>query len=370
MSIIRQRTKNLIVAGVIGAVAMGLVSSGGAVFMYKQQEKEQKKIRSNYEQRLQDAEKLILQEQAVKKRVVVSTGKVEAGEKLTKDHLKTIEIAETDAPANMIQNIDDLVGKIVKIEVGQNTPIISSMVFEEAPTPIDLRLHEYNVMILPTKLQIGQFVDVRITFPTGEDFVVLSKKKVLDMSGTTVWYNINESELLVMSSAIVDAYLHGAKLYAITYVDPFLQDKATPNYPVNLKVIDLIESDPNVLEKASGTLRSVARKALENNLSKITDEERMKIQNGGLILQQDIANNQTTNQQNNQSVDGSQSNPDASDQKNSDQNSINQQTQTSGSSENDSIVPKDQIVQPAGTLDDEDANKQKQQDVFEQPLIK
>jgi hypothetical protein len=345
---------------------MGVVASGGAVILYKQQADARKEIKAEYEQRLQEAEKLLQQEQAIKKTVVVSAGELKAGEKLTEADLKTVQIAETDAPVNMIQNVKDLVGKVVKIDVGENTPIISSMVFDEGPTPRDLRLHEYNVIILPTKLQKGQYVDVRITFPTGEDFVVLSKKKVHDFEGTTVWYDINESELLVMSSAIVDAYLHGAKLYAITYVDPFMQDKAIPNYPANVKVMDLIQSDPNVLEKASEQLRAIARKALENNLSQLNEEERMKIQNGSLILQQQVANNQLTNQQNNQAVRQSQSevaSPSSSGVP------VSPQSQPQATTGNSTVVPKDEIVKPIDK-DDEEAFKQKQREIFEQPLVK
>lgn len=367
MSVIRQRTKNLLAAGVAGAVIMGVIFSGGAVFVYKQQAEEKKQIRSEYEQKLQETEQLLQQELAVKKSVVVSSGELKAGVKLTEKNLKTVQISEKDAPANMIQNPDDLVGKVVKIDVGENTPIISSMVFNEGPTPADLRFHEYNVMILPTKLQKGQYVDVRISFPTGEDFVVLSKKKVEDLSGTTVWYDINESELLVMSSAIVDAYLHGAKLYAITYVDPFLQDEAIPNYPANAKVIDLIQSNPNVLEKATEQLGKVARNTLENNLSQISEVDRMKIQNGSLILQQEVANNRITNEQNNQALSEAQGGV------GSDGTPVDTSTPlvTPESQPTSSGIQEDQIVQPNDSQNDQSADDiQKQQDVFEQPLVK
>jgi hypothetical protein len=164
----------------------------------------------------------------------------------------------------------------------------------------------------------------------------------------------------------VDAYLHGAKLYAITYVDPFMQDKAIPNYPANVKVMDLIQSDPNVLEKASEQLRAIARKALENNLSQLNEEERMKIQNGSLILQQQVANNQLTNQQNNQAVRQSQSevaSPSSSGVP------VSPQSQPQATTGNSTVVPKDEIVKPIDK-DDEEAFKQKQREIFEQPLVK
>ncbi len=46
----------------------------------------------------------------------------------------------------------------------------------------------------------SDFVDVRIKFPTGQDYILLSKKKVEDLSNNRVWYHMNEKEILSMSS--------------------------------------------------------------------------------------------------------------------------------------------------------------------------
>ncbi|WP_438350947.1 SAF domain-containing protein [Paenibacillus sp. FA6] len=299
MSKIRQRTKNLIVAGLVGAISMGIVASGGAIYMINQQANDQRLLRVDYESKLKEAEKLLQDQQAIMEKVVVTSKELPAGVELTEEDLKIIQIPETEAPANMVHSKNDLIGKILKIDVGVNTPVMNSIVFEEGVTPNDLRAQEYNVMELPTQIRKGQFVDVRISFPTGEDFIVLSKKKVNDVSVTTVWYNVNESEILAMSSATVDAYLNSAKIYATTYVDPFMQDKAIENYPVNLQVIDLIESDPNVLVKASEQLKKSVRRNLELNLSEMNETDKVRIENGDVILQQRVANNQLTNQKNN-----------------------------------------------------------------------
>ena len=366
MSMIRQRTKNLIIAGTIGAVAAAAISVGGAAYFINQQAKEHKENRLQYESRLKDAEALLQKQKATMKSVVVAAKELTAGKKITTADLIKVNIPQTEAPTNMIQSANDLIGKVIKIDIGQNTPLISSMVFDEGPTPNDLRNQEYNVIVLPTKIKKGQFLDVRITFPTGEEFVVLGKKKVKDYSGTTVWFDVSESEMLVMSSAIVDAYLNGAKLSAATYVDPYMQESASPNYPANVKVIDLIQTNPNVLETAKNTLRKHARKILESNLSQISEADKIKIQNGGMILQQQVANTQMSNQQNNQSVSG------VNNQNGSNNIDPGNTTTQPGSNENNntSVVSKEQIVQPTNDVADKTAKEQKEQDVFEQPLVK
>lgn len=373
MSMIRQRTKNLIVAGFLGAVVMGAVSSGGIVYLMKQQANEKKELRLQYEAKLADAEKILQQQKAARKSVVVTSKKLAAGVKIKEADLKTIEILETEAPSNTIQYKDELIGKVIKIDVGQNTPLIGSMVFDEGPTPNDLRIQEYNVIVLPTKLQKEQFLDVRITFPTGEEFIVLAKKKIKDFSGTTVWFDVSESEMLLMSSAIVDAYLHGAVLSAATYVDPYMQENAIPNYPANVKVIDLIQTNPNVVETAKNTLRKYARTLLESNLSQISDADKAKIQNGGLILQQQVANTHMANQQNNEAgtVQSGTTNPGSPSETDNSTTVPSTSAEVSGNPEpNSSTVPKEQIVQPNTEETEKEALGQKEQDIFEQPLVK
>ncbi|WP_145950047.1 hypothetical protein [Paenibacillus sp. Y412MC10] len=120
----------------------------------------------------------------------------------------------------------------------------------------------------------SDFVDVRIKFPTGQDYILLSKKKVEDLSNNRVWYHMDEKEILSMSSGIVDAYLNDATIYALSYVDPYMQEKAVVTYPPNAKVLDLIDSDPNIVDVAKTELERHYRQKLEADMKSMTSEER------------------------------------------------------------------------------------------------
>ena len=52
------------------------------------------------------------------------------------------------------------------------------MLFENGVTPRDLRNQEFSYVSLPSKLKKDDVVDVRINFRTGQDYIVLGKKKV------------------------------------------------------------------------------------------------------------------------------------------------------------------------------------------------
>ena len=45
----------------------------------------------------------------------------------------------------------------------------------------DLRLQEYNMLELPVKINVDDYIDVRLTLPTGQDYIVISKKRVIDI---------------------------------------------------------------------------------------------------------------------------------------------------------------------------------------------
>ena len=122
--------------------------------------------------------------------------------------------------------------------------------FEE-DFPDDLRMMEYTVINLPNRLEEGSFIDVRIMFPNGLDYIILSKKKVIDhwreegRQDSLIYLHMTEEEILRMSSAIVDASLvEGSSLYAVEYVAPDIE-KTTKTYPANLEVLELISINPS-----------------------------------------------------------------------------------------------------------------------------
>ncbi|MBQ9267768.1 MAG: SAF domain-containing protein [Clostridia bacterium] len=117
---------------------------------------------------------------------------------------------------------DKLVGRRLKISASANVILSESMFFEDDKVPtIDLRLQEFNMITLPSDLVENDYIDVRVRFPSGEDYSVLVGKRVESYSNDTIFIKLTEDEILTMGSAIIEAYiLDGTKLYANKYVDP------------------------------------------------------------------------------------------------------------------------------------------------------
>ena len=153
----------------------------------------------------------------------------------------------------------------------------------------DLRKQEYNMITLPSKLENGDYIDIRITFPTGQDYLVVSKKKVVSCDEDTVWLELSEDEIILLNNAIVESYVViGYNLYATTYVEPGLQAKATPTYPISEAVQQAMQNNPNLLAQAISDYNNRVqandptqdRQAIERILSQYAQDRLENIETG------------------------------------------------------------------------------------------
>lgn len=209
--------------------------------------------------------------------VYVATRLIERGEEITADgEDKNVELQNVYTglePFNYITN--EQLGCVATVDISEGVPVMYVMVTEKSITN-DSREFEISAVNLSTDQNEYDMVDVRILFPDGSDYVVLSKKEVTNLNlGTSIFSTIlNEEEILRYSCAIIDAYTTtGARLYTTRYVESSLQQASTPNYPVREVTRLLLQSDPNVVSTAAETLNAEARASLEQRLGNLTDEE-------------------------------------------------------------------------------------------------
>ena len=166
---------------------------------------------------------------------------------------------------------------VAKVDMNANTLITTELLSKsDNMVQDDMRKQEYNMLVLPIDLTTGDYIDIRLMLPSGQDYIVVSKKEV-EMpliggveSADTIWVNMTEDEILHMSCAIYDAYrINGAKLYITKYTEAGMQEAATPTYPVNESTSALLTSDPNILERAMEEIRA---RYSENNSSSLRND--------------------------------------------------------------------------------------------------
>lgn len=200
------------------------------------------------------------------RRVYVATKDINISELITKDNV-TYKTVYASQPSYLYLSEEDI-GKAAILDIKEGTQILSSMVSDM--TENNLREVCFQVITLNRNLIKNDTVDIRILYPNGENYILLSKKQILNLdegsSETYLW--LTEEEIILMSSAIVDAYLYkGTQLYTTKYIEPTLQEASIVNYTPNLATLDLIKKDPNILEVANQYLSEIVRKQLENRLA-------------------------------------------------------------------------------------------------------
>ena len=144
----------------------------------------------------------------------------------------------------------------LKVTVPSGTIITKDMVaIGEKIVSDDIRTVEYSMINLPSEVLDGDYIDIRLLFPGGQDYVILGKKKVEKCTDTTVWIKQTEEEIMTLNNAIIDSYLaEGSKLYATRYTEPGIQKAAQQTYPVSNEVLDLIRQSPNIVTEAKNAL--------------------------------------------------------------------------------------------------------------------
>lgn len=221
--------------------------------------------------------KELKKEEAKKVNVYVVTDTIKSGETITEEKLQLVEttLGAVDT-SNMVKfletqdvenpatgEIETIYTQKAKVDLNPGTVLTNDLMYKGEEITSDVRTQEYNVNVVaqPSQLQTGDYVDIRLRTPDGRDLIVVSHKEVtipqiLDIdTGTSIWIDLAEEEILMMSCAIVESYkINGAMLYATRYVEPGIQGAAMPTYEPNDATITLINKDPNIVQEAKNEL--------------------------------------------------------------------------------------------------------------------
>lgn len=184
--------------------------------------------------------------------VVVLTRDVIQGEVITDDMLTTVRVHKKTVPAGAL-DIGSISGQVAKYNIAANVPLTSSMVTTEIISA-DIRSQEINTIVMPSDLTEKDYIDIRIMYPNGTDYIVLAQKQVEKISGQTMWLNLAEDERLLLNSAIVDSFLTtGTKLYATKYADSDAQIKVAEDLALADTTVDDTAGTIDTINSATNT---------------------------------------------------------------------------------------------------------------------
>lgn len=200
-------------------------------------------------------------EQGLKSAYVLTTD-IKSGDSISLENLKKVDANAEIVPSNSVSLMQIEEDTIAKIDLKQGTILSTDMITSsEEKNTDDTRIQEYNMILLPSQINTDEYVDIRLRLPSGLDYIVVSKKKlelpqVLGIdSENTILLKLNESEIQIMSDAIVESYImEGSILYVSKYVEPGLQSSSIPTYVPSITVQEAIRENSNITVEARNAL--------------------------------------------------------------------------------------------------------------------
>lgn len=214
---------------------------------------------------------------------------VPSGKEIEESDLTLIDVPLSMA-TNLVQDSAELVGKHFKLGMTAGSVITSDCVYEEVITS-DMRYYDLMVDVVPIGLQEGSFVDIRIRFGTGADYVGITHRQVVEINGNCLKLILTEEDIQVFSSMLVDMLVFssdfrlqedlnkngriddgeeievsaiGSYLYAVEYVEGGIQEKSTKTYAPSEVVQAIMSEDPNILDKTYDLNDSILLRNLFN----------------------------------------------------------------------------------------------------------
>lgn len=205
------------------------------------------------------------------------------GQAITENALQVITVPSSLVGDSYVTDKSKIVGKYFKINVKPGTPITTDLVmgelYDDTLRDVDISVNSWVV-----GMRVGDYVDLNITLPYGQDYVAIPHKRIQSIGDKTVKMYLTEEEWHTYHSALTDYYLHsqeGIRLYFKKYVEPGIQPKAIPYYAPSDAVRTAMLQDPNIVDKAQIQIQSAFRPPIDGILNEfITDQTTVQGQSG------------------------------------------------------------------------------------------
>ena len=226
--------------------------------------------------------------------VYILTNSIKSGSAIDNEDVILANLPSSSVPADYITASNDGETKIpfdsrfAKITLEPGTILCDSLLVDEEDKDTSERLVEYNMLTLQTTLDVGDFIDVRITFGNGQDLIVVAGKEVMEVVEDTITLRLSEGEILMMNSAIVEAYIvPTSNMYVTKYptdIEPGL-NIATPTYAPTEAVQSLIRGNPNITAEARSYFQErfdtqVRENFINDQVNQYSDERDLNIETG------------------------------------------------------------------------------------------
>lgn len=175
-----------------------------------------------------------------------------SGEAIKETDLKSVSIPQSALGETSITDITQVLGKHYKIGYKPGTILTTDLLMDEGVT----NEPEYNRVLqfesLPLDLAKGDFVDVRIMIPNGEEYIVFSHKEIMEMypSVNSIVLGFTEDDEQIWNSVLAELGVYGNLLTVrvTKYLNPGLHTDKIAYWPVSSATVDALQHNPNIYD--------------------------------------------------------------------------------------------------------------------------
>lgn len=206
-------------------------------------------------------------------RVYELVGDVSGGTEINAEDLSEVEVP-TKMASNCITDLSEIEGMYYLYDLKEGQVLTYNQILDFGIED-NMRLLDIQFDQIPIGIQIGDYVDVKISFTMGQDFVGMTHKRVVAVNENNIMkLVVDPKDMHVYESMKVDKGLYdGTIIYAAQYVDGAAQVSSSDYYPVRLETMTTLLQDPNITMDFS-SLSTADRTILESELN--TSEKAMK----------------------------------------------------------------------------------------------
>lgn len=252
---VKKSTKHYLVSLLLIACIVGVVVSVFGFYVIRS-------LQLDYEIQMCQQEETILQHTRA---VYIASRQIRAGEPIDESMLESREVICSQESEHLFTGED--IGKRALVDISAGTYLIKDLICQTEAVD-EYREVCYQSIRLTENIKNYDMVDVRIRYPNGEDYIVLTGKTIcLDESSYGKCYlQLSEEEILMMSAAMYDVEMYsGTEIYTSRYIEPILQTRSLVTYLPDSELKKLMQESPNII-KVTETGPEEMRQRLEYRL--------------------------------------------------------------------------------------------------------
>jgi len=188
---------------------------------------------------------------------------VTAGAQVRAEDLVMQTIPVSSVTESYCMSQEEIVGNYWKINLSPGVSITKDCLMSD---PMEDILYERDMTFtyLPLGIKVGDYIDIRMVLPYGQELIVLSHQRVRQLveNTNTIKLVLTEAQNTLWNSALKDLALYakdGLSVYVMKYIEPGITDIAVTYYPVREEMENTVKLNPNIKDKSlcvNSTLRS------------------------------------------------------------------------------------------------------------------